>query len=262
MDASRKHLYSLSESGEGEYDNIVRDALEILMERFFNENLSFEDIAFHIKIGRETFGALGKWPEDRPFTLVVASPSYHPLICFPKFYYALSEAFPKSSIYVVRSPWGKPLEGRKNLTFLDGSRDEIPLRDNFADYVLLQGFPVSSSVRNTVGESLRVLKDDGCLFLEIPSIMTVEKRLPHNTSFPEYVLKMFYELCGQDRSVHIEDVNKILPTYFEHVKNIEVRGKVIFYTVSKKAKPILYAQPSRGRAKHSDTAGLVRTKIA
>lgn len=237
---NRKHLYSLTPSGRGEYDDIVKDSLGILIERFFKENLSFEDLSFHMGLVRETFGVPAGWSNEDTFRLVIASPAYHPLVCFPKFYYAVSEAYPNSSIYVVKRPWeeAKPLEGRKNLTFVDGSRDDIPLRDGFADFILLQGFPSSSSVSTTVGECLRVLKGDGCLFLEIPSILAVERRAPHNTIFPEYVLKLFYELCGQDRSVRIEAVNKMLSASFEHVREIEVRGKVIIHAVNKKAKAV------------------------
>lgn len=236
--APRKHLYSLSESGRDEYENIVRDSLGVLMERFYKENLSFEDINFHIELVNETLGETARWSRKDKFKLVISSPSYHPLVCFPKFYYAVSEAYPNSSIYVVKSPWNsvRPLEGAANLTFLDGSRNEIPLKDDFADYVLLQGFPNSSSVIATINESLRVLKDDGCLFVEIPAVMTVEKRLPYNTVFPEYVLKLFYELCGQDRTVRLEDIRGILSGYFEHVKDLERRGRVIFYALGKKTK--------------------------
>ncbi|MDG6998142.1 MAG: PadR family transcriptional regulator [Nitrososphaerota archaeon] len=233
----RRHLYSLSEAGNQEYENIVKDSLVVLMERFFKENISMEDLSFHMGLVREILGTRAKWSRNDSFRLVIASPTYHPLVCFPKFYYAVSEAYPNSSVYVVKNPWenGRSLENTKNLTFLDGSRDEIPLRDGFADYVLLQGFPKKSSVQTTVGESLRVLKDDvGCLFLDIPSIMSVEKRIPHNTIFPEYVLKLFYEMIGQDRSVRIEEVTRILSTSFEQVRNCEVNGRVSIFAAKKR----------------------------
>ena len=214
------------------------------MECFFKENLYFEDLSFHIGLAKETLGSPAKWSTDEAFRLVIASPTYHPLICFPKFYYALSEAYPKSDIYVVKNCWEKPLNGRKNLTFLDGSRDEIPLKDNFADYVLLQGFPKASSVADTIGECLRVSKEDGCLFVEIPSMLAEEKRVSHITIFPECVLKLFYELCGQDRSVRMQDVEKMLSTHFDRVRSVEVRSKIIFYAARKKDKPFLFARPS------------------
>jgi DNA-binding PadR family transcriptional regulator len=235
-DAPRRHLYALSEAGAAEYDNIVRDSLGVLMERFFRENLSLEDLSFHIGLARETLGVPPMWERGGSFRLVIASPSYHPLVCFPKFYYAVSEAYPNASVYVVKTPWEnalRPLEARKNLTFVEGSRDDIPLRDGFADFVILQGFPNSSSVRATIGECLRVLKEDGYLFLEIPSILTAEKGMSHTTVFPEYVLKLFYELCGQDRTARIEEVRKALSACFAHTKSVEIRGKVIFQAAGK-----------------------------
>ncbi len=103
----------------------------------------------------------------------------------------------------------------------------------------------SKAIFYRLGECLRVLKDDGYLFLEIPSIMAIERRVPHTTIFPEYVLKLFYDLCGQDRSVRIEQVNRMLSTYFEHVRNTEVRGKVIIHAANKKIKSIHESGPSR-----------------
>jgi DNA-binding PadR family transcriptional regulator len=232
-DARRRHLYSLSESGREEYEEIVKHSLGVLMERFFKDNLSFEDLAFHIRLAKETLGTPGKWSDRDPFRLVIASPAYDPLVCFPKFYYALSEAYPKSTIYVVKSPWEESIEGRKNLTFLDGSRNEMPLRDGFADYVLLQGFPKSASVEDTVNECARVLKADGCLFVSVPKLLTVDRKELHDTTFPEYVLKMFYKLCGQDRSASVGEVNEALSARWEHVRNVEVRGKLIFYAAKK-----------------------------
>jgi DNA-binding PadR family transcriptional regulator len=237
-DAIRKHLYSLSEIGKEEYENIIKDSLGVLMERFYKENLSLDDLPFHIELVNEFIGNTAKLSRKDSFKLVIASPSYHPLVCFPKFYYAISEAYPNSSIYVIKSPWDnilKPIEdGAKNLTFLNGSRNEIPLKDNFADYVLLQGFPKSYSISSTIRECMRVLKDDGCLFVDIPAIMSTEMRVPHNTVFPEYVLRLFYEVCGQDRIVRLEDVKRSLSNNFEQIKHLERRGRVIFFGFDKK----------------------------
>jgi len=98
----RKHLYSLSELGREEYKNLIKNSLGILMNCFFNDNLSFEFSSYDIELIRKTFGQNIGWSNHDSIKLVIASPNYHPLICFPKFYYALSEAYPNSSIYVVR----------------------------------------------------------------------------------------------------------------------------------------------------------------
>ena len=231
----RRHFYSLSQSGRREYDKLVEDALGIIMERFFEENLSPGNMSYHIKFARDGWAGVAKWSMDDAFTLVIASPDYDPLTCFPKSYYTMSLAYPNSSVYVVKSPWRKPLEGRKNLTFIDGSRDDIPLRDSFADYVLLQGFPNSSSVQDTIKECLRVLKDGGCLFVWLPTILTVERGLPHNSDLPEYVLKLFYDISGQDRRVSSEEVSRVLSTRFKQVKNLEAFGMIMFYAFGKRA---------------------------
>jgi hypothetical protein len=72
----------------------------------------------------------------------------------------------------------------------------------------------------------------GCLFIELPLILT-EKAAPHNTNFPEYVLKMFYKYCGMERPVEIDEVTKYLSTKFECVNLIGTRGKVIIHAAHK-----------------------------
>ncbi len=255
----RKHLYSLSQLGNREYNKLVEGSLGVIMDRFFNENLSFEDMSFHVKLAREVgFGKLANWSQENAFRLVIASPSYDPLICFPKFYYILSQAYPHCSIYVVRRTWEKPLEGRRNLTFVDGFRNDMPLRENFADSILLQGFPASSSVEKTLAECLRVLKDDGSLLLEVSETLTREGRIPYNTDFPQYVLKLFYELYGQDRIVRIQDVSNLLSIHFESVKSVNRGGKVIFYAAERLVKATGYAPESLEQNQRAGNAPVIK----
>ncbi|MDE1852737.1 MAG: helix-turn-helix transcriptional regulator [Thaumarchaeota archaeon] len=231
--APRKHLYSLSREGNAEYDTLVEDSLGLIMEHFFEKSLSFEDIGFHMRLSKEILGGLAKWSDGSAFRLVIVGPDYNPMVCFPKFYYSVSEAYPNADVYVVKRPWKRGLDGRKNLKVLDGSRDDIPLRDGFADYVLLQGFPNSSPVEATLEECSRVLRDDGSVFLEIPEILTKERRSPYVTNFPDFVLRLFYEHYGQDRIVEVEEVRNLLLHGFARVKSIDVRGKIIFYAEGK-----------------------------
>jgi DNA-binding PadR family transcriptional regulator len=225
---AKKHLYSLSSPGEDEYNNIIYHSVLVLMERFFEENLLLEDLPFHIELVKETLGRLGSSPEVPHSRIVIASPAYDPLVCFPKFYYALSDAYSNSMIYVVKNPWidKEQLVGRKNLVFLDGSRDDIPLKDNFADYLLLQGLPRSASPVETIDECIRVLKKDGCFFLESSKIMIEESKY---TDFLEFVLKMFYDFCAQDQKVSLEELDKILSERFEIMKRVEVRNKFLYF---------------------------------
>lgn len=232
--AQRKHIYGLSKLGSEEYDLLTKEAIGLVMERFFFENLSLEDLTFHIQLTKEFFSmaqrsALVERRSALPFRVVIASPEYDPMVCYPKFYYAMSEAYPNATIYVIKSPWGKPLEGRPNLTFLDGSRSNIPLKDEFADCLLLMGFPRSSTTRGTVDECLRVLKDDGLLFVEIPEAMIIEKNTGHNTVLPEYFLKLFYEFHGHDRVVSVKEVKQLLSRHIDILRTFEVRRKLVIF---------------------------------
>jgi hypothetical protein len=48
------------------------------------------------------------------------------------------------------------------------------------------------------------------------------------TDFPEFILKMFYDFCAQDRNVGLEELDKILSERFEVVKCVDVKNKLLF----------------------------------
>jgi ubiquinone/menaquinone biosynthesis C-methylase UbiE len=146
----------------------------------------------------------------------------------------MSEMFPKSSIVVVNPPGLRFYDDRPNVTFVDGRRHDMPLKDGFADYLMLEGFPREASVRDTIRECARVIKDDGHFILRVPKVMT-EEQIPRFTNFAEFTMKQYYDLLEQDRRVSLEGLRSLLSEYFERQKEAEIRGIVVFYATCKKS---------------------------
>jgi pyruvate-formate lyase-activating enzyme len=85
------------------------------------------------------------------------------------------------------------------MTFLDGRRHDMPLKDGYADYLMVEGFPKSASEEEPVSECLRVLKKrDGHLIIRIPSVMTIEKK-PNFSNLAEFSSKMFYNFSNKEK---------------------------------------------------------------
>jgi len=139
------------------------------------------------------------------------------------------EAFPDASISVVKPPGTTSFgEGRPNLTFLEGRRHDMPLKDGFADYLMLEGFPRGVSEEDTILECVRVLKSDGHLIIRVPNVMTEEKK-PKFSNLAEFASRLFYDFSGQDRIISIEHVKQILSRHSGKVKDLGDRSNIVIY---------------------------------
>lgn len=112
--------------------------------------------------------------------------------------------------------------------FLDGWRHDMPLKDGFADYLMLEGFPKEAPEEEVVSECLRVLKDDGHLIIRHPGVMTAERR-PKFTTFGEFASRLFYDFSEQDRVVSTGRVKELLSSRCREIRDAENRGNVVIY---------------------------------
>ncbi len=237
----RRHIFGLSKKGHDEFRSQVKDSIDLIMAAFMHANLSTQDIPDHVKSVKRLFSVFNIPIPSAGTRFVLTTPSFDPSICYPISFYVLGEAFPSASISVVKPP-GTNYYGERpsNLTFLDGRRHDIPLKNNFADYLLLEGFPKGVSEEETLLECFRVLKKTkGHLIVRVPSVMTIEKR-PKFTTLAEFASKLFYDFSGQDRLISIERVKEILSKHFTKASaEEEARGNVVFYAELVKKEKVL-----------------------
>lgn len=224
-----KHLYSLGKRGEEEYQRMVGEAKDMLVGAFIRFNLTTQDVAKHANFLTGALGSIGIRPA-RGTRLVMVEPDFNPLTCYPLEFYSMSEAYPEASVYVVKPPGLKLDEGKSNLTFLDGSRDDIPLKDNFADYLLLSGFPAGPSLEDTVRECSRVLREEGSFLIRVANALTVE-RAPGFLTFADFILR---ELSNQEKLIEIRRLMRVLSGLFVEVREEEAHGNTYFYARGKK----------------------------
>lgn len=233
----RTHIYSLSRKGASEYRKIIKDSLGLLMSEFIRSNLDVRELYGHVNLYNTIFSLLGIEPLTlNGVNVVTALPSPDPLICYPIGLVALSEALPNASIFVVKPP-GTILDtgSRPNLNFVDGWRHNMPFREGFADYLWVDGFPNEVSEEDTIREYARVVKDDGHLIIQVPGVMTEEKK-PRYISFSEFVLESYYDFYGDDRTISTMHVKELLSKYFKEATDIEAYGGTIFYSSGKNEK--------------------------
>lgn len=238
----RRHLYSLSKRGEEEFRGMLKESVNLLMDAFVHANVNARDVPDHSDSIKAMFSSLRIPPPSRGSKYVVTVPSFDPLLCYPIAFHILSETFADASIFVIKPPGVKMMEDRSNLTFLDGWRQDIPLKDGFADYLMLEGFPRDASQEDVISECARVLKDDGHLIIRHPTVMTDEKK-PKFATFGEFASRLFYDVSDQDRTVGVELVKQLVSRYYKRVGAGEYRGNFVLYaSVRKRADGVFLKQ--------------------
>jgi DNA-binding PadR family transcriptional regulator len=237
----KRHLYSLSQKGKEQFRNMVNDSLTIMMDAYVQANLRARDVQDHAN-GLRTSLELSGVPYPRGADkFVIATPPFDPLICLPLGFRIISEIFPSTSLIVVKPQGINFYDERPNITFVDGQRHDMPLKDGFADYLMLEGFPKEATARSTIRECARVLKKDGHFILRFPIIMTEERR-PKWTNFAEFAMNQYYEVFESDRGVSREEVKTLVSEYFDTHGEVERGVNVIIHATGKDESSIKKAE--------------------
>ncbi|MDA4128269.1 MAG: PadR family transcriptional regulator [Thaumarchaeota archaeon] len=229
----RKHLYSLSEGGQEEFKEQVWDSLNVLMSAFLHANLNTQATPDHLNAYQSSLAKFRIPPPKDGDKLVYTTPSFSPLACYPLNIRMLSDMLPKVSIFVVKPPGMRFYDDRPNVTFLDGRRHDIPLKDGFADHMVLEGFPRAASETKTILECARVMNEHGHLLIRVPSVMLEEKK-PRFNDFAEFALKQYYDISEQDRMVSIARIKNLVEACFGKVMTDESRGNLVVYATERK----------------------------
>ena len=224
----RRHLYSLSREGKEEFMLLVQESVNLIMDAFVHANLGAQDLPDHSDSVRGMFERLGVPFPRCGARFIVSVPAFDPLMCYPIAFRVLGETFPDASVWVIKPPSVKIPSDGANLTFLDGWRHDMPVKDGFADYLMLEGFPKEASEEDEVSECLRVLKNDAHLIIRHPAVMTAERR-PKFTTFGEFASRLFYDFSEQDRLISVERVKELLSSRCREIRDAENRGNVVIY---------------------------------
>ena len=223
----KKHLYSMGKEGKEAMDSALRDSLSLLMTSYLNEMRQVKDYSGFAKVIVQASLQLGLPIPSKGERIVLSVPYHDPLTCY-QIIFSLTDSFPNSSVYLVTPPRMEIYETRPNLTVLHGWRYDMPLKDGFADFLILEGFPSQVPEDETIRECMRVLKEGGNFVVQVKNTM-VEERAPEFPFFSEYVEKLYYELFQQDRKISREKVAAIFPRYFKGRTETDIMGTTMFY---------------------------------
>ncbi len=227
INGGRRHLYSMGREGTEALNSSLMESLSLLMTSYVNYMRHKEDFTGFGKVVIDAFTQLDS-PLPKEGEIVVLALSYHdPLTCY-QLIFSLTDLFPRNAIYVVTPPGMEIFERRRNMTVLQGWRYDIPLKDGFTDYVIIEGFPSQVSEDETIDEAMRILRSGGKFVAQVKNTMVKEKR-PEYPFFSEYVEELYYQLFKQDSEISVENIEKILTKYSRNQKSTDMMGTTVFY---------------------------------
>lgn len=221
-----RHYYSLAEGGKKELDRMVRDSIDLISEMVLMRRMRESP-----RMLTEVLSKLGSpLPRGR---LVVALPDGDPGLAYWLHLHSLVGNLREVSLYVVKPPDGRFRDPPPGVTVLDGRRNDLPLKDGFADFLLVSGLPRDSPLEAAAKEFARVLNPAGHLLLRQSNSFT-EDRAPRYMTGYEHWANLVYEVYDRDKTVNVRALLRVLSKSFRSVNDEIIGGSTWVHAHSKK----------------------------
>jgi len=107
-----------------------------------------------------------------------------------------------------------------NLTFLDGTYDNIPLRKDYLDLLVVVDLPPIDTLEETLREWHRVVKQDGRLAILAPTILMNKYKDP--LTIGDFVEKHEHETIEKGVQIDKEYLQSLLGTYFKKIEESQI----------------------------------------
>ena len=205
----RRRMYRVGKHGQVELNKILRDAIDVVHE-FYAEYL--RTIAPQVLSDLIQFMTNGL--KGEVVFVYVASES---TVMHKYLLKSLQKRAPKSRIYFVKPEQMSFEEELDNLSVLNGSPQNIPLKQDFTDLLIAPNLSGVKDLETAVQEWTRILKPQGKLILGVPSALIHNYKDP--LSIGQYIEKIEHESTnniGQFDKEHLEEVLSRQFTKIEH----------------------------------------------
>lgn len=216
----KKRVYRLGKKAVSELDKILADAIETV-HIFYGEYLLslppetsiFDRIAKHITENMKA--------KDN---IVYVTPTYS--MTLEKSLQSFRREVPSAKIYLVKPPFVEAKPHVDNLSILDGSHGNIPLKDRHADLEVIAYVPKKDTLQEAIKEWGRVLKEDGTLAILVPSALMNEFEDP--LSIGDFVEKYEREELRTEEYADRETTESLLRGSFRRVEESRFVHMTVF----------------------------------
>lgn len=220
LEGPMKKMYKIGEKG-------VNELNEILLEAIGTVHSFYGDYLVSIRKKIDVFDLILK-----PISKKITSSShigfffqtYTPLVGL--FFKKIRETF--DAQYYCIKPRGIAIEDYPdNVTAINGNYNDIPLKVDHLDALIIIDLPNQSILQSSVNEWSRVMKIGGVLSILTPNIMIKDEIDP--ISIGEFVEKAEHQIIEKGSVINFMILNQALETHF---KEIEINTVVHMSTIT------------------------------
>jgi DNA-binding PadR family transcriptional regulator len=205
----RRRVYRTAKKGVQERQRILVEAIKTVHD-FYMEyilNLPPELSAFNIVLDR----LAGKLPKNA--NMAYATTRFSGPV--KKVMDGLQEKVPEGDLHAIH-PRKKDVDlGMDNVTIVGGTFEDIPMKDNFLDLLVVTGSVSRDSLDACLSEWQRVVNVNGTLALVTPTILLVKPKDPLDIG--DFVEEIEHPRADTEDSLDLEIITKKMKKYFGKV---------------------------------------------
>jgi PadR family transcriptional regulator PadR len=217
----RKRVYRLGEKGRRELDRILLDAIRTIHDfyRDYLLNLPSEADVFDRISSPLTNGLKGQ----KNIACIIAhqySAMHERMLC------SLRGKMPQGNIYVVKPRLAAVETKLDNLMLLDGSTDNIPLKDDYLELLVVTDVPRSNVLETALREWRRVLRQRGTLGILRPTVTLRKYEDP--LTIGDFIEKYEHESMEKGEHLDGELLKRLLGKFFRDVQERQIVHMTLF----------------------------------
>jgi hypothetical protein len=211
-------MYNVGKKGKSELDQILRDAIGVVHE-FYSEYLrNVAPNAINEIVRFMTRGIKGK----AVIIYVVNEPTAMHLHMLN----SLRSRLPKGLIYFIKPEEMKFDIEFDNLATLNGSFQNIPLKQDFANLVIVPSLSGLQNLEKAVVEWHRLLKTKGKLIVGIPTVLISEYKDP--LLIGQFIEKVEHQGSNKKGRIGKENFETILSRYFDGLEHEHIVHMTVY----------------------------------
>jgi PadR family transcriptional regulator PadR len=216
----KKRVYRLGEKGRKKLDGILQDAIRTI-------HASYEEYLLNLPAERSVFESVRRH-FARQFrgqgNIAYVTPSYS--VMHARMICNLQKRDSQGKIYFVkpRSVLVDPCPD--NLTLMDGTYENIPLKNSFVDLLVVIDIPQKDFLETALTEWCRVLRADGKLAILIPAIFVEEYKDP--LTIGNFIEKYEHDTMKINEHTNGKYLRSSLMNFFLKVEEAKIVHMVLF----------------------------------
>ena len=197
----KRRVYQIAERGESAREEILTDAIKTVHE-------FYTDYLFDLPKEFSAFDKISKvLLENLPPSTTVACVATR----FSKPILKIIESLPQSSDLDI---------GIRNVSIIDGTLEDIPMKDNYLDLLMATGSITSDCLNRCLKEWQRVTNPEGTVALVIPTALLTDYRDPLDIG--EFIEQREHSRSDYDDFLTEEQLVTEMEKFFESVDMIKV----------------------------------------